>query len=245
MKKPEMIIFDYGHTLAYDPDWDALRGEEALLKHAVCIPEGCTMARIRQEISEAYALVDELRKKAGCDIPCVTANRLAYERLGIQFSLSPLDQEIVFWTAASPGRQMPDTDHMLDSLKDMGIRTAVLSNNGWSSEALRQRLERLFPRHRFEFVMSSCDYLVRKPDIRLFEIALRKSQCSADQVWYCGDSIKADLYGAHAAGIFPVYYVCEVTDGRSNDHKNEGLTIPFDHLRISSWAELTQAVSTL
>ena len=56
MKKPEMIIFDYGHTLAYDPDWDALRGEEALLKHAVCIPEGCTMARIRQEISEAYEM---------------------------------------------------------------------------------------------------------------------------------------------------------------------------------------------
>ena len=93
--------------------------------------------------------------------------------------------------------------------------------------------------------MSSCDYLVRKPDIRLFEIALRKAQCNAHQVWYCGDSIKADLYGAYAAGIFPVYYVCEVTDGRSNDHKNEGLTIPFDHLRVSSWVELTQAVSAL
>ena len=26
MTKPEMIIFDNGHTLLYEPDWDAGRG---------------------------------------------------------------------------------------------------------------------------------------------------------------------------------------------------------------------------
>ena len=246
MKKPEMVIFDYGHTLAYDPDWDPLRGEKALLKHAVRIPEGCTLAQIRQEIDRAYSIVEQIRKTAGCDIPCITANRLAYERLGIQFSLTPLEQEMTFWTAASPGRQMADADCMLDALKDRGIRTAVLSNNGWSSEALKQRLARLFPRHGFEFVMRSCDYLVRKPDKRLFEIALRKSGCSADKVWYCGDSISADIFGAHGAGIFPVFYAGEAADAkRSEDHRNDGLTIPFDHLQIRSWSEFIQALSAI
>lgn len=30
---PEMIIFDYGHTLLYEPDWDSTRGNNELFKH--------------------------------------------------------------------------------------------------------------------------------------------------------------------------------------------------------------------
>jgi putative hydrolase of the HAD superfamily len=33
MVYPEMIIFDYGHTLLYEPGFDTLRGERALTKY--------------------------------------------------------------------------------------------------------------------------------------------------------------------------------------------------------------------
>ena len=32
MKYPKMILFDYGRTLAYEPGWDSLRGNAALLR---------------------------------------------------------------------------------------------------------------------------------------------------------------------------------------------------------------------
>lgn len=35
MKYPKMILFDYGRTLAYEPGWDSLRGNAALLRYAV------------------------------------------------------------------------------------------------------------------------------------------------------------------------------------------------------------------
>ena len=35
MNKPKMIIFDYGNTLLYEPDFDFQRGEDALFKHVI------------------------------------------------------------------------------------------------------------------------------------------------------------------------------------------------------------------
>ena len=35
MKKPEMILFDYGHTLAWEPEQDYLRGHRSASELAV------------------------------------------------------------------------------------------------------------------------------------------------------------------------------------------------------------------
>ena len=54
--------------------------------------------------------------------------------------------ETVFWDAASIGAMMPETDKMLEYLRENGIRTAVISNLMWSGEALTKRLNRLLPK---------------------------------------------------------------------------------------------------
>ena len=33
MKTPQMIVFDYGHTLLFEPGWDSNRGQMELLKY--------------------------------------------------------------------------------------------------------------------------------------------------------------------------------------------------------------------
>ena len=33
LNKPKMILFDYGHTLLYEPGFDTLRGVEAIFKY--------------------------------------------------------------------------------------------------------------------------------------------------------------------------------------------------------------------
>lgn len=34
MIRPEMMIFDCGHTLLYEPEWDPIRGEAALFGYS-------------------------------------------------------------------------------------------------------------------------------------------------------------------------------------------------------------------
>ncbi len=243
MKRPRMLLFDYGHTLLYEPDWNAERGDRELLRYAVRNPKNCGAEEIRREVAEVFGEIERVRDEMGYEIPCVIGDRLVYEHLGIEFSLSPHEQETVFWTAACPGAVMPGADKLLDFLNEQGIRSAVLSNNGWSGEAIRERFDRLLPNHRFEFVMSSADYMIRKPDRRLFEIALLKAGLDASEVWYVGDSLRADVYGAHSAGILPVWYEEETMESR--------YAVPdepppdFEYLHVTSLSELSRILADL
>ncbi len=243
MKKPEMIIFDYGHTLLYEPDWDSVRGNAELLKYATKNPNNCTLDDVIKGAELIFGQNIENVRKIGYDIGGQIGNRALYEYLGIEFSLTPLEMETVFWNGASMGAIMSDADIMLDFLNEKGIRTAVISNLLWSGEALTERLNRLLPNNRFEFVMTSSDYFMRKPNRILFDIALQKAGLSADKVWYCGDNPKADIEGSSQVGIFPVLYDNDTDKGyiKSSDYK----TLQCEHLHIHEWRELIDILESL
>ena len=48
-------------------------------------------------------------------------------------------------------------------------------------------------------------YGLQKPDPRLFEIALQRAGCCAQQAVHVGDSIEADVLGARRAGIASIW----------------------------------------
>ena len=130
---------------------------------------------------------------------------------------------------------------MLAELRTRGIRTGVISNLGWSGEALADRLHRLLPEHAFEFVISSSDYGVRKPNPLIYRAALAKAGLSPEEVWFCGDQIDADVFGAQSVGIFPVWYE-DTTIPNGFARKNACLTITGEHLHIHHWHELIAAL---
>ena len=51
MKKPSMILFDYGHTLCYEPNWDSVRGNKALLPYITKNPYNKTLEDIVAGVS--------------------------------------------------------------------------------------------------------------------------------------------------------------------------------------------------
>lgn len=134
------------------------------------------------------------------------------------------------------GAIMPDADKMLDYINKNGIRSAVISNLLWSGSALTERLNRLLPNNQFEFVMTSSDYFMRKPNRILFDIAIRKAGVTSDEIWYCGDNPQADIEGASQVGIYPVWYDND-TDKDYKDRSNEHLP-QCEHLRIHEWNEM-------
>ncbi len=238
MKKPEMIIFDYGHTLLYEPGFDVLRGERAAFSYIVENPRHLTAEQVSTAVQELFGELQGLRE-SGIEIHEWQFMRLAYESLGIKFCISYPELEEVIWDAISPGAVMPGADKMLAYLAKEKIRTAVISNIGWSGNALKNRMNRLLPDNRFEFIMASSEYVVRKPNRMLFEIALQKAGLAADRVWYCGDNKKADVEGAHGAGIYPVWYQGSVPGEENTFGKREGEEKPaFDYLCIQDWGQL-------
>lgn len=133
---------------------------------------------------------------------------------------------------------MPYISKLLEFLNQSGIRTGVISNIGWSGNALSRRINRLLPENRFEFILASSEYTVRKPSPLLFRIALNKAGLSPEEVWYCGDNLQADVFGAHGAGIFPVFYQGEFPEEPRKIRSEPVGEVDFPYLYIRDWREL-------
>lgn len=206
------------------------------MKYVTKNPNNCTIEDVIKGAELIFGNHIENIRKIGYDIGGQTGNKVLYEYLGIEFSLTPLEMETVFWNGASAGAVMPNSDKMLDYINRNGIRTAVISNLLWSGQALTERLNRLLPNNQFEFVMTSSDYFIRKPNRILFDIALKKSDLNADEVWYCGDDPQADIEGASQVGIYPVWY----DNGTGKEYKDYNTDyVPLcEHLHIHEWKEI-------
>lgn len=236
LKYPKMIIFDNGHTLLYEPGWDSDRGNAELLKYVIKNPNNYTLRDVRKAAELIFGQHIENIRKIGYDVGGQVGDKVLYEYLEIEFSLTPLEMETVFWNGASMGAIMPEADKMLDYINKKGIRSAVISNLLWSGAALSERLNRLLPMNQFEFVMTSSDYIMRKPNRILFDIALHKSGLCADEIWYCGDNPQADIEGASQVGMYPVWYDND-TEREYKDRSAEHAP-KCEHLHIREWGEM-------
>jgi len=242
LKIPKMIIFDYGHTLVYEDKWDGIKAQKALLEYCVYNKNNLTAEEIDKF---AYNLFSEHRHLTHENIELHEHQfqKILNEYLQIEINLSPVEQEEIYWNNASMAYSMPDLKETLDYLHKNNIRTGVISNISFSSETLKNRINKIFPENKFEFIITSSEYIFRKPNKFIFEIALRKSNLESSEIWYCGDSVKCDVEGANSVGIFPVWYESEIDCW----YKERGSqNIPnCEHLYINNWRELINALEKL
>ena len=243
MKKPKMILFDYGHTLLYEPEYNSLRGEKALFKYIKSNKNNLTPEQVNDFSQDLFEKIGTVRKM-GLELHEWQFQKFLYEYLEIELSISLPEAEKVFWDNMSAGAIMPYADKVIDYINTKGIRSGVISNLGFSGAALSDRINRLLPNNKFEFIIASSEYMFRKPNPMLFELALKKSGLKAEEVWFCGDNIKADVNGSADVGIFPVWYedlTCE------NPWRNESKDIKPDckHLYVQDWLEFIGVLEEL
>lgn len=244
MKKPKMLLFDYGNTLVYEPSFDGETGFRAVLNFSTENPQGADAARLAAVYAPALEKLMSASRAAEADIMDLCVKRRIYEELGLRFSLDLVALERVFWDAAGPGKPMPGIRAFLPELEHRGIRSAVVSNMNFRGANLEERIRRLLPENRFEFVLCSCEYATRKPAPAFFRLALCKAGLEPEEVWYVGDNPRADVFGAHNAGLFPVHY-CRTDIPCPYRAPQDEMESDFPHLRITEWGELLTALDRL
>lgn len=235
-KKPEMILFDYGGTLIYEPDFSQFNGNTAIFPYVLENPHNISPENFNNYLVQLF---DEIRALRGELIEIHEYHFLRYvlEHFDMKLSVSMEEAEWLMWNGLSEGRMTPGADKMLARLREQGIRTGIISNLCWSNNALARRLNQFFPEHEFDFVITSSEYIFRKPEPHIFDIAVRKSGLNKSEIWYCGNDVAVDVIGAYEAGIFPVWYDDRTVPG-SLYEKNDSLRTDFPHLHISDWNEL-------
>ena len=211
MKMPKMVLFDYGQTLIAEQKFDGVKGTEAVLQYA-------TRNKYHLSAEQVQAKANEINQELGrfdpkkrhlfqIEIPNTMFTPYLYESQGIEIALSNAEIDTVFWNAAAPGTPTEGIKDFLDYLKNKGIRTGVISNISYNPSVVAERINRLLLDNTFEFIITSSNFLFRKPNKRIFDLALEKAQLRPDEVWYIGDQYECDVKGSLNAGMFPIWYI--------------------------------------
>ena len=237
---PKMILFDYGQTLVNERKFDGVKGTAEVMKYAVKNKHNYTAEDVQ---AAANAINDELGRYdptrshlLQVEVPNCMFSPYLYESMGVELSLSNKERDKVFWDAASPGVPTEGILEFLGFLKKQGIRTGVISNITYCGEAVKDRIDNVVIGHNFEFIIATSEYMFRKPNKRIFQLALEKADLNPEDVWYIGDNYECDVVGARNAGIFPVWYV---------GAKEATYAEKEDVLTIKKWADLQNIINTL
>lgn len=163
-------------------------------------------------------------------------HRVMLERLGLDSHQEVLDRILASQFAADAWEPYADVEPMLRAVRDIGgVTIGIVSD--WGSN-LRGILAELGLDRYLDFVLPSGAVGVAKPNPAFYRLALDTAGVTPADAIMVGDSYRADVHGAWAAGMDAVWL-----------DRHEGMTItpagepiPTDVRRIRSLDELPDIV---
>ena len=92
----------------------------------------------------------------------------------------------------------------LQTLKDMSLKFAIVSNTFLPGAVLDRHLQQLVLLRFFPIRLYSSETVIRKPHPKIFQNALRQLEVSASAAVMIGDNPAMDIKGAYRAGLSAV-----------------------------------------
>ena len=226
-----ILIFDYFETVVKTHSMDFNRGLKVLWEKYY--KDKCSFEEITKVGDEQFQILLDLHKK-GLEYRFVADELPEYaKRFGGEVVPMTPDEEADFLMNCNDMEVMPGMTDVLEALKTKGIPMYILSNSGFTAEALTKVLDRLGIGKYFQKVWSSADYGKIKPDRGIFDMAIETAlkdnpgQQRSDIV-FLGDIFETDVTGAHNAGINAIWF----------DHDGKDIECGFEYRKIRSASEL-------
>jgi putative hydrolase of the HAD superfamily len=198
MQVPKMIkavFFDIDDTL-YDTSGFAKLARKAALN--AMIDAGLPLSN-----DDAYILLREIIKEKGSNYDKhlnVLTKRVFGEENPLLIAIGMITYHNVKFALL---RLFPDTMSTLIHLKAQGYHLGVISNGITIKQY--EKLVRLGLHHFFQSVITSQEAGVEKPDVAIFELAMKTMGCKAENSVMIGNSFNDDVLGAINAGMSAVF----------------------------------------
>lgn len=199
------MMFDAGGVL-----WDLEPPVESLFAAALS-RRGVRVdtAALREAVKRAERLLDEefARLEGGDESAYWTEyDGLVLEELGVRLDVDEFARDLSrefrgVATKEDSWVPFPDAVPALEAVRGSGLRTCLVSN---ATELARRVLRRLDMERLFDVVVISEEVGVRKPDPRIFRMALDDAGTEPSEAVYLGDRPATDMVGATRAGMMAV-----------------------------------------
>lgn len=181
MDSIKWIFFDLGYTLINEDFSQRKRIENAV--------EYLKGKGIIVSFEEFYSLVCEASKEYKS--PFITAFNHFYNTCGNALIPYPSELEVLY----------DDTVFVLKELSKK-YKLAVIANQ---FKGTNKRLKSFGIYDYFDFILASSDVGYSKPDLRIFESALIKSDCKSSEVVMVGDRLDNDILPAKKLGLHTIW----------------------------------------
>jgi putative hydrolase of the HAD superfamily len=221
--KVEAVLFDLGHTLM-DWTWDDdllvaghRAGLEAIGHARPALVSSMTARYLREAQLQNWEAAEEV------EYPGLVRTMLA--DVGVEVDDAEivrfLDAEHAAWGPARKVGSMSEA--LLDSLRDRGLKTGLVSN-AWDPRWLLERdLAEMNLLERLDAIVFSSDVGIRKPRPEIFYRALDELGVEPERAVFVGDRLEADVRGARDLGMTTVqamwFRAEESEDGFEADYR--------------------------
>ena len=211
-----IILFDFGSTLIYSKDpWPPIyeQADRALVQ---VFQQAGVPLKIKAFSGEVETFLDSYYAKRGTGPIEKTTFSALQELLQQQgFQDNPASMVRAALDAMYSITQQNwylETDAIptLKTLREHGYRLGMISNTS-DDKNVQQLVDRWELRPFFETIVTSAGCGFRKPDKRIFRLALDHFGVPPEQVAMVGDSLEADILGANQMGIYSIWITRRVS----------------------------------
>lgn len=232
------MIFDLGHTLIdYYHDWTGPEGRIVSRLYRLAVETGGHMQEpeFRRSVLSTLQKNRDRKLKEMLEIPLETVLGNIFGSAGCRVDEGLIQDGMeIFYEALKEDRSLvPGTLEMLQRVRDRGCSIGLISDVAWglpSEYPLRDirhfRLEGFF-----DDMIFSSDVGLRKPNPRLFKMAMFNLGASKEDSMYVGNSLQADVKGAKSVGMRAVLK-------KSGFFQPDDTIVP-DHT-VDDWKELDE-----
>lgn len=158
---------------------------------------------------------------------------------GLTSAYTKAELEIIFFEEITKYEGIyENADKLLQYLKNKNTRIIAVSNSCFSSNALKEGLNKLNLLQYFDKIISSADVLYTKPDKRIFDFAIgemKKMNVLQENMYFLGNDYNCDIEGAFNAKLKPIW----INVNKALDDKK------IAYLNIASYDELINELEQL
>ncbi|HII84907.1 MAG: TIGR02253 family HAD-type hydrolase [Methanobacterium sp.] len=209
------VFFDIDDTL-YDTSGFAKLARKAALQ--AMIDAGLPLSQ-----QEAYLLLREIIKEKGSNYDKhfnILTKRVMGDENPLLIAVGMITYHNVKFALL---RLFPDTMSTLIYLKKKDYQMGVISNGLTIKQW--EKLIRLGLYHFFDEVVTSQEAGSEKPDSEIFQLALERMGCKAEESVMVGNKFSEDILGATEAGMSAILVNSELTENEKEIIEIEGLKV--------------------
>lgn len=207
---PKAILFDLDDTLiTMHAAFEAAR-EACCEIYGTRLSPNCTPQTLRAELDRVRAWFwgdPERHRTQRQDMAaaCREIVRLTLAVFGVEDELTVDAFTDDFIRRQQEGVTLfPNTLEVLETLRDEGVKMALLTNG--ASATQRAKIDRFGLHSFFGPILIEGEVGYGKPDVRVFQDALRMLGCTAADAWMVGDHLVWDVDAPQSLGIFSIWH---------------------------------------